>query len=70
MFSLDKNVFPYLNCENISILERPHKLVLITLIAKKYIKIRLNSFSKNHSEQINVISKRHKLIKSILFSNQ
>jgi len=32
-FSLDKNIFPLLNCENISIFE--HKLLLITIIAKK-----------------------------------
>lgn len=43
-FSLDRNIFSLLNCENISILERSHKLVLITIIAKKFLKICLNSF--------------------------
>lgn len=69
LFSLDSNIFPYLSCENVSILERPHKLVLITIIAKKYLKIRLHSFSKTYTESINVISNRHKLTKTILFSN-
>lgn len=69
-FSLDHNIFPSLNCENVSILERPHKLLLITIIAKKFLKIRLNSFSKVYTESINELSKRHLLTKTILFSNQ
>jgi len=31
----DYNIFPLLNCENVSILERPHKLLLIIIVAKK-----------------------------------
>lgn len=49
---------------SVCILERPHKLVsellTLTLITKQYnIKIRLNYFSKNDSEHINVINKHH-----------
>lgn len=70
-FSTDKNIFPNLNCENISILERPHKILLITLLTKKFLKLRLKSFSKMYSSDImNPVSKRHKLSKLILFSNQ
>jgi len=35
-FSLDHNIFQDLNCENISILDRPHKIVLITLITYRF----------------------------------
>lgn len=71
IFSTDKNIFPNLNCENISILERPHKILLITLLTKQFLKLRLKSFSKMYSSDImNPVSKRHKLSKLILFSNQ
>jgi len=70
-FSLDKNIFPDLNCNNVTLLERPHKLILITLITKKFLKIRLKSFGKMFSSDIlNPVSQRHKLTKLILFSNQ
>lgn len=71
MYSFDKRIFPDLNCDNVCLLERPHKLVLITLITKKFIRLRLKSFGKMYSsDYLNPISKRHKLSKIILFSNQ
>jgi len=67
LFSLDSNIFPSLSCENVSILERTHKLVLITIIAKKYLKIRLHSFSKTYTESINVIYNYYITITIIIY---
>jgi len=68
-YSLDKNIFLDLNCDNVSSLERPRKLALITLLTKKFSKLRLKSFGKMYSSDImNPVSQRHKL--SILQSNQ
>lgn len=70
-FSFDKTILAYLNCDNISLLERPHKLVLITLLTNKFLKLRLKSFGKMYSSDImNPVSQRQKLSKLILFSNQ
>jgi len=71
MYSLDCKIFSDLNCDNVSLLERPHKQVLITLITKQFVRLRLKSFGKMYSTDIlNPVSKRHKLSKLILFSNQ
>lgn len=71
MYSLDKKIFSDLNCDNVSLLERPHKLVLITLISKQFVNLRLKSFGKMYSTDIlNPVSRRDKLSKLILFSNQ
>jgi len=70
-FALDKNIFKYLECNNVFTLDRPHKLVLIALLIQKYLSIRLHSFGKMYSTDIlNPISNRHKLTKQILFMNQ
>jgi hypothetical protein len=70
-FVLDQYIFLDLCCENISILERPHKIVLITLLTNKFLSIRLKSYGKMFSTNIlNPHNKRHKLTKEILFSNQ
>lgn len=70
-FSLDHNIFQDLNCENISILDRPHQIVLITLITNRFLSIRLKSYGKMFSSNIlNPHSKRHTLTKQILFSHQ
>jgi len=68
-FSLDQTIFKELDCTNISILERPHKMILITLLTKKYLSVRLKSLGKTISNTF-AVSKRHKLTKLILFSNQ
>jgi len=71
MYSLDNKIFSDLNCDKVSLLERPHKLILITHITKKFVRLRLKSFGKMYSTDIlNPVSKRHKLSKLILFSNQ
>jgi len=59
-FSLDKNIFADLNCDNISLLERPHKLVLITLLTKTFSKLRLKSFGKIYSSDIMTLSVKGK----------
>ena len=70
-FSLDQTIFQELNCENISILERPHKIVIITLLTNKFLSIRLKSCGKMFSSNIlNPHSKRHILTKQVLFSHQ
>lgn len=69
-FALDVSIFKHLNC-NVEILERPHKLVLLTLIVKKFLSVRLHSFGKQFSSDfLNPVSKRQKLTKTILFYNQ
>lgn len=66
--SLDHTIFKEMDC-NSSILERPHKMVLITVFINRYLNVRLKSFGKQYTASINTISKRHKLNKLILFSN-
>jgi len=70
-FALDNTIFKTLQCDNVSLLDRPHKMVLISLLVKKYLCIRLHSFGKMFSTEIlNPVSKRHKLTKQIIFMNQ
>ena len=70
-FVLDRSIFKDLSCENVGILERPHKLVLITLLVKKFLSVRLHSYSKQFSSDLlNPVSKRQKLTKTIIFYNQ
>lgn len=66
--SLDYNIFSKLDC-NSSILERPHKMILISLLINRYLSVRLKSFGKHYSALVNTTSKRHKFNKLILFSN-
>lgn len=70
-FVLDNNIFTILNCENVGLLDRPHKMILITFLVKKYLNIRLNSYGKLFSSDIlNPVTKRQMLTKTILFYNQ
>lgn len=70
-FSLNTSIFPSLNCPNITILEKPHKITLITILVKKFLSIRLKSYGKMFScNYLNPDSKRHKLNKIVLFSHQ
>lgn len=48
-FSLGSKILQELNLENISILERPHKIVLITLITNRFLSICLKSHGKLYS---------------------
>lgn len=57
--SLDHNIFSELDC-NSSILERPHKMILISLLINRYLSVRLKSFGKEYSALVNTTSKRHK----------
>lgn len=69
--AMDSSIFENLNCDNVSFLDRPHKLILITLLIKRYLSLRLNSFGKVYSSDIlNPVSKRKKLAKTIIFYNQ
>jgi len=43
-FELDKNIFKYLECNNVFTLDRPHKMVLIALLINKYLSIRLHLY--------------------------
>lgn len=70
-FTTDSSIFSDLACENVEILERPHKIVLISALTKRYLSVRLKSFGKMYScDILNPVSKRHKLTKQILFTNQ
>jgi len=70
-FAFDNNIFNTLQCDNVPLLDRPHKMVLISLLVKKYLSIRLHSFGKMFSTEIlNPVSKRQKLTKQIIFMNQ
>lgn len=70
-FSLNTSIFPSLNCSNVTILEKPHKIILITILVKKFLSIRLKSYGKMFScNYLNPDSKRHKLNKIVLFSHQ
>lgn len=66
--SLNHYIFSKLDC-NGSILERPHKMILISLLINRYLSVRLKSFGKHYSALVNTTSKRHKFNKLILFSN-
>jgi len=68
-FSLDQTIFKELDCTNISILERPHKMIIISLLTKNYLSVRLKSLGKTTSNTF-AVSKRQKLTKLILFANQ
>lgn len=69
-FSLDQNTFKDLSC-NVPLFDRPHKMLLISLLFKKYLSIKLHSYGKIYSTKIlNSLSNRHKLTKHILFMNQ
>jgi len=69
--TMDSSIFENLNCDNVSFLDRPHKLILITLLIKRYLSLRLNSFGKVYSSDIlNPVSKRKKLANTIIFYNQ
>jgi len=60
------NVFKNLSCLDDSILEN-HKLHLVSLICREYLKIRLHYIAKSKDKQV---SKRRVLTKLILFNNQ
>lgn len=49
---LNQSIFQELDSENISILNIPHKLVIITLLTKKFLSISLKSFGKMFSSNI------------------
>lgn len=67
----DNNIFPNLFCENVEILETPHKIKLINAVSYRYIKIRLHSYAKFYVQEILVPNrKRHRLTKQILFCNE
>lgn len=69
-FVLDANIFPHLACDY-DISEIPHKIRLITAIAMRYIKIRLQSYAKFYvNEMLQTNRKRHRLTKQILFLNE
>lgn len=64
----NNKIFPNLQCEDINLLEMPHKIQLIIAVCNKYITIRLHSYSKFYQEEIlKPIRKRHQLTKQILF---
>lgn len=48
----DNCIFSILSCDNVSLLDRPHKMSLITLLVKKYSSIRLYSYGKLFSSSI------------------
>lgn len=61
------NIFKNMNCFEESFLDN-HKLDLVTIICKKYLKIRLHYVAKIKNST--VVSKRRLLTKLILFNNQ
>lgn len=61
------SIFNDLNCENDSFLEN-HKLNLVTLICKQYLKVRLHYVAKLKTSS--EVSKRRLLTKLILFNHQ
>jgi len=64
----DKKIFPNLQCNDINLLEMPHKVQLIITICNKYITVQLHSYSKFYQDEIlKPIRKRHQLTKQILF---
>jgi len=70
-FILDHNIFKTLNCKNVCLSDRPHKMLLITLLVKKFLSVRLHSYGKFYSSDLlSPVSKRQELTKTILFYNQ
>jgi len=70
-FSMDETIFLYLNCENITLTDKPHKIVLITVLTKQFLTLRFKSYGKMFSvNTLNLKSQRHKLNKFVLFTNQ
>lgn len=68
ILALDPSIFADLKCDNVSVLEIPHKIWLIVIISNRYIKIRLHSFSKFYFQEIlKPYKKRFQLNKQILF---
>lgn len=64
------NIFSKCNMCEINLSEISHKLKLIKLICNKYLKIRLPTYARFHSQEIiNPVTKRQKLNKFILFNN-
>lgn len=61
------NIFKDLNCDNDGFLEN-HRLNLVTLISKQYLKIRLHHLS--NLKTICNVSKRRLLTKLIIFNHQ
>lgn len=67
--ALNSSIFPDLNCENADLVEIPHKIKLITILAQYYLKIRLYSYSKFYTQEVlKPMRKRHRLTKQILFA--
>lgn len=66
-FPLDVSIFPNLACDNVSISDMPHKILLI-LVNSRYIKIRLHYYAKYYLQEIlKPCRKRFQLTKQILF---
>lgn len=71
-YALDTDIFPDNDdCyEGFEIgIDTPHRLQLINLLCRKYLTIRMYSYSKTLTKDVNPISKRQKLSKLILFNN-
>lgn len=69
--SMDKTIFSYLNCKNITLTDKPHKIVLITVLTKQFLTLRFKSYGKMLSvNTLNPKSQIHKLNKLVLFANQ
>lgn len=69
-FSLVKKCFANLSYSGY-LLDRSHKMILISLLVKKYLSIRLHSSEKMFSTEIlNTVTHRQKLTKQIIFMNQ
>lgn len=68
ILTFDNTIFPNLQCENISLIEMPHKIQLIITIFNNYLKVRLHLYSQFYQQEIlKSIRKRHILTKQILF---
>lgn len=48
-FTTNPSLFSDLNCENIEILGRSHKICLFSFFTKRYLGVRLKSFGKMYS---------------------
>lgn len=65
--ALDSSIFPNLECDNVSIIDMPHKISLIIAISDRFMKLRLRSYSKYYLQEIlKPIWKRHQLTNIIL----
>jgi len=68
---MDKTILSYLECENITLTDKPHKIVLIIVLTKQFFTLRFKSYGKMFSvNTLNPKSQRHKLNKLVLFTNQ